>query len=132
VPVVTLSQIPAGYSDLLERPLFAHVAVVAKDGTPRSYPMWFLCQDGDLSFTNTTGRPQTRTLRRTPHFAMSILDPDQPYRYLGLAATVRAIVPDPDGVFFYRLADRYGVEVTLTDPRDRVIITARPTGYWHQ
>jgi PPOX class probable F420-dependent enzyme len=129
---VTLAQIPEGYGDLLERPLFAHVAVVAKDGTPRSYPMWFLWEDGRLSFTNSTGRPQTRILRRTSQFAMSILDPDQPYRYLGVAATVESITPDPDGAFFYRLADRYGLDATLDDPSDRVIITAQSTGYWCQ
>jgi PPOX class probable F420-dependent enzyme len=129
---VTLSQIPEGYGDLLERPLFAHVAVVAQDGTPRSYPMWFLYEDDRLSFTNTSGRPQTRILRRTPQFAMSVLDPDQPYRYLGVAATVEAITPDPAGTFFDRLADRYGLDVRLDDPSDRVIITARPAGFWRQ
>ncbi len=129
---MTLAQIPEGYGGLLERPLFAHVAVVANDGGPRSYPMWFLYEDGQLAFTNTTGRPQTRILERTGQLAMSILDPDQPYRYLGLAADVETINPDPDGTFFYRLADRYGLSVTLDDPSDRVIITARPTGYWRQ
>ena len=129
---MTLSQIPEGYGELLERPLFAHVAVVAKDGTPRSYPMWFLYDDPRLTFTNTTDRPQTRILRRTSQLAMSILDPDLPYRYLGVAATVEAITPDPDGTFFARLADRYGLDVTLDDPSRRVIITAVPTGYWRQ
>jgi PPOX class probable F420-dependent enzyme len=129
---VTLSQIPEGYNDLLERPLFAHVAVVARDGSPRSYPMWFLYEDGFLSFTNTTGRPQTRILRRTSRFAMSILDPDQPYRYLGVAATVEDITPDPSGTLYDRLAEHYGLNVRLDDPRDRVVIRSRPTGYWRQ
>ena len=129
---MTLLQIPEGYGDLLERPLFAHVAVIAKDWTPRSYPMWFLYDDRRLSFTNTTDRPQTRILRRTSQLAMSVLDPDQPYRYLGVAANVEAITPDPAGTFFARIADRYGLGVTLDDPSDRVIITAVPTGYWRQ
>jgi PPOX class probable F420-dependent enzyme len=123
---------PSGYGDLLERPLFAHVALVATDGSPRSYPMWFVWEDGTLSLTNTNGRPQTRILRRTSQLALSIVDPDQPYRYLGLAATVEAITPDPEGKLFNRLAARYHLDVRLDDPSDRVVITARPTSFWSQ
>lgn len=125
-------EIPPGYKDLLERPLFAHVALVAADGSPRSYPMWFLWEDGALSLTNTIHRPQTRILRRTPQLALSIIDPDHPYRYLGLVAIVEAITPDPEGALFDRLAVRYGVVVGLDDPSDRVVISARPTAFWSQ
>jgi PPOX class probable F420-dependent enzyme len=123
---------PSDYEHLLERPLFAHVAVTASDGSPRSYPMWFVWEDGVLRFTNTDGRPQTRFLRERPQLALSIVDPDQPYRYLGLAATVEDITPDPAGTMYDRLAERYGTEMRPADTSDRVIITARPTAYWRQ
>jgi PPOX class probable F420-dependent enzyme len=129
---VPLPELPPGYGDLLERPLFAHVALVAADGSPRSYPMWFLWEDGVLSLTNTIHRPQTRILRRTPQLALSIVDPDHPYRYLGLAATVEAITRDPGGTLFDLLAARYGLAVRLDDPSDRVVISARPTAFWSQ
>jgi PPOX class probable F420-dependent enzyme len=129
---VPLRELPPGYGDLLERPLFAHVALVAADGSARSYPMWFLWEDDILSFTNTIHRPQTRILRRTPQLALSIVDPDDPYRYLGLAAIVEAITPDPEGTLFARLAARYGLAVRLDDPSDRVVISARPTAFWSQ
>jgi PPOX class probable F420-dependent enzyme len=129
---VPLSELPLGYGDLLERPLFAHVALVAADGSPRSYPMWFLWEDGVLSLTNTVHRPQTRILRRTPQLALSIVDPDHPYRYLGLAAIVESITPDPEGTLFDRLAARYCLAVRLDDPSDRVVISARPTAFWSQ
>jgi hypothetical protein len=32
---------PESHLDLLERPLFAHLATVANDGSPRVNPMWF-------------------------------------------------------------------------------------------
>jgi PPOX class probable F420-dependent enzyme len=132
VLIVPRAVLPDGYADLLERPLFAHVALIAADGTPRSYPMWFLWEDGSLFLTNTTSRPQTRILRRVPHLALSIIDPHQPYRYLGLAATVEGISPDPRGTFFDRLAAHYSLDVRLDDPSDRVVIAARPTAFWSQ
>ena len=132
VLAVPSADVPPGHADLLERPLFAHVAMIAGDGSPRSYPMWFLWEDGVLSFTNTRLRPQTRILGRTPTVALSIVDPDLPYRYLGLVATVESITPDPEGNLFDRLAARYDLDVRLDDPSDRVVIQARPTAFWSQ
>jgi PPOX class probable F420-dependent enzyme len=123
---------PADYAHLLDRALFAHVAVTAPDGTPRSYPMWFVWEDGVLRFTNTDGRPQTRFLRERPHLALSIVDPDNPYRYLGVAATVESITPDPQGALYDILASRYGTDMRPADTSDRVVISARPTAYWRQ
>jgi PPOX class probable F420-dependent enzyme len=123
---------PTDYAHLLELPLFAHVAVTASDGTPRSYPMWFVWEDGVLRFTNTHDRPQTRFLRERPQMALSIIDPDQPYRYLGLAATVEDITPDPQGLMYDRLAQRYDTTMRPPDTSDRVVITARPTAFWRQ
>lgn len=125
-------QPPDGYAHLLDLPLFAHVAVTAPDGTPRSYPMWFVWDDGVLRFTNTDGRPQTRYLRDRPTMALSILDPDEPYRYLGLTAAVEDITPDPEGATYDLLARRYGTTMRPADTSDRVTITARPTAYWRQ
>jgi PPOX class probable F420-dependent enzyme len=130
--VTTTPPPPPDYARLLDLPLFAHVAVTMPSGKPRSYPMWFLWEDGLLRFTNTDSRPQTRALQDRPVLALSILDPDEPYRYLGVAASVVDIVPDPTGAMYDRLAQRYGTDMRPADPSDRVVITARPTGYWSQ
>jgi PPOX class probable F420-dependent enzyme len=121
---------PAEYAHLLDRALFAHVAVTAPDGTPRSYPMWFVWEDGVLRFTNTDGRPQTRFLRERPHLALSIVDPDNPYRYLQLRCTLEGIERDPTGAFYQRLQQRYrGHTSEVRDKDVRVILTFRPTGF---
>ncbi|MCB0880737.1 MAG: PPOX class F420-dependent oxidoreductase [Thermoleophilia bacterium] len=124
--------LPSDRADLLDRPLIAHVGVVAPDGAPRTFPMWFV-RDGDaFGFTTSRDRPQARWLAPGDAFAMSIVDPGNPYRYAGVGLRLVACEPDPAAAFFHRLADRYGLSVTLERPETRVVLRARPTRYWFQ
>lgn len=123
---------PSDYADLLNRPLFAHVAVTGPHGAPRTYPMWFGYCDDIVSLTNTATRPQTRALRADSMAAMSVIDPQRPYRYLGAQLRLIEIVPDPDGTFFYKLADRYDLDITLDDPTDRVVLRLATETFWKQ
>src|SRR5215211_2033916 len=110
---------PESHLDLLERPLFAHFATVATDGSPRSNPMWFLW-DGDaavLKLTHTSARHNYRNLKREPRVSLSIVDPADGYRYLQLRGTVDDVVPDPTGAFYQSLQQRY--RGYTSDVRDR-------------
>src|SRR5207302_10103731 len=55
---------PDSHLDLLERPLFAHLATVANDCSPRVNPMWFHWdnQTGLLKLTHTNRRHNYRNL----------------------------------------------------------------------
>lgn len=124
---------PASHLDLLERPLFAHLATVRSDGAPQANPMWFLWHSGDgvFKFTHTNTRHNYRYLQREPRVALSIVDPDDGYRYLQARATVESIEDDPNGSMYQALFLRYHGRPTGPPPdRDhRVIITARPTAF---
>jgi PPOX class probable F420-dependent enzyme len=120
-----MTAVPEDHLDLLERPVFAHLATVRPNGTPQVNPMWFV-YDGDvIRFTHTDERQKFRNLASNPHVAVSIQDPDNPYRYLEVRGTVSDITPDPEGDFYRELAVRYGRD-RGTGPRDaphRVIIS---------
>ena len=123
---------PEAYLDLLERPLFAHFATVARDGSPRVNPMWFLWdnQAGVLKLTHTNQRHNYRYLQRNPRVALSITDPDNQYRYLQLRGEVVHVEPDPTGAFYSTLQQRYRGRTTEVKDRDvRVVLTIRPTAF---
>jgi PPOX class probable F420-dependent enzyme len=121
--------IPESHLDLLTRPLFGHLATTRPDGSLQVTPMWFLFDGDELRFTTTRTRQKYRNLRHDPHLALSVNDPDQPYRYLEVRGEVSAIDPDPRGEFFDVLARRYGMEYQppVADAADRVVIRMRPT-----
>ena len=129
-----MSGIPDGYEDLLVRPLFGDLATVRPDGDPAVTPMWFAWDGEVLRFTHTTRRAKLRNIEHNPHVALSIIDPEQPYRYLQVRGKVEGIDPDPTGAFYVELATRYGSENPTPPPDspDRVIITVRPFAYSKQ
>ncbi|WP_034272940.1 PPOX class F420-dependent oxidoreductase [Actinospica robiniae] len=124
-----MSVIPGSHADLLERPLFCHLATLRADGTPHVNPMWFLWDGDCLSFTTSTRRAKYRELVDRPDAAVSINDPEAPYRYLEVRGRVERIEPDTTGEFFDVLAKRYGLATDgpVGDAPQRVRIFLRPT-----
>ncbi|MCM3882062.1 PPOX class F420-dependent oxidoreductase [Frankia sp. R82] len=129
-----MSVVPESHRDLLERPLFAHLATIRPDGLPQVNPMWFSWDGEFLYFTNTTVRHKYRNVTTNPQVAVSINDPDQPYRYLEVRGVVERIDPDPTGAFFLTLADRYALTLDgpPADAEHRVVYLVRPTSTSHQ
>jgi PPOX class probable F420-dependent enzyme len=133
--------VPAGYDDLLERPLYGHLATARPDGSVQVSPMWFDWDGELLRFAHTTKRQKYRNVQRNPRVAMSISDPDDPYRYLEVRGDVERIEPDPTASFLLRLTDRYSDPAVKrppdapppgeapSDAADWVVIVVRPTGF---
>jgi PPOX class probable F420-dependent enzyme len=126
--------IPEGYESLLQRPLFGHLATVRPDGSPQVNAMWFVWDGEHLRFTHTAKRQKYRNIAANPKVAMSVIDPDNSYRFLEVRGVVDEIVPDPTGAFYMALNERYGGPLTEppADKADRVILVVRPTAFSKQ
>ena len=127
--------VPDGYTDLLERPLLGHLATSRPDGTVHVNPMWFDWDGERLRFTHTAKRQKYRNVRSHPQVAVSIADPDNPYRYLEVRGEVEDIEPDPSGSYYVHLANRYNApwgSQPPPDAPDRVVLVVRPTGFSKQ
>jgi PPOX class probable F420-dependent enzyme len=125
-----VSEIPASHRDMLERPLFGHLATVKADGAPQVTPVWFHWDGEFLAFTTSTLRRKYHHMVGNPNVALSVNDPEQPYRYLEVRGTVERIEPDASADFFFTLAERYGLAMgrgDLDDAPHRVKILVRPT-----
>jgi PPOX class probable F420-dependent enzyme len=120
--------VPDTHRDLLERPLFCHLATLRPDGSPQANPMWFAWDGTHLRFTTTSTRQKHRNVTADPRVSISINDPDRPYRYLELRGRVTTIEPDPTAAFFAELAARYELDVDGPpgDAVDRVVLVVTP------
>lgn len=84
-----MAQVPAGFADLLTTKLtFAHLATSMKDGAPQVTPVWFSYDGHHILLNSARGRLKDRNMRARPRIALSILDPDNPYRYLQIMGRV--------------------------------------------
>jgi PPOX class probable F420-dependent enzyme len=120
---------PAGHQDLLDRPLFAHLATVRPDGTPQSGLMWFVWDGERARFSHTRTRQKIRNLAHEPRVSFHLVDPDNPYRTLEVRGRVESIETDPDATFYRSLQKRYDLVVPVFDADVRVVITVAPTSF---
>ncbi len=83
--------IPEQYMDLVQRPAFANLATVMKDGSPHVTPVWFDYDGAYVRINSAKGRVKDRNMRNNPKVALCILDPKNPYRYLEIRGRVTEI-----------------------------------------
>ena len=121
------SAVPESHRDLLDRPLFAHLATVRPDGAPQSNVMWFVWDGEHVKFTHTSARQKFKNIQHEPRVAFSIHDPDNPYRFIEVRGDVVSIEPDPGAAFYKSLQTRYGERYEVKDADVRVILTVAPT-----
>ncbi len=75
-------------SALLEAPNFAHFVTLMKDGSPQVTPVW-VDYDGEFVLINTAeGRQKPLNLARDNRVALSVLDQEDPYKYIQIRGKV--------------------------------------------
>jgi PPOX class probable F420-dependent enzyme len=77
------------------------------DGTPQVTPVWF-DYDGDHIIVNSAkGRQKDKNIKRNRRVALSILDPENPYRYLEVRGNVVDITEEGADAHIDKLAKKY-------------------------
>lgn len=79
---------PISHIDLFERPIFATIATIMPDGSPHLTPIWIDLEDDLLLFTVIAGHVKHRNMEKNPQVAITLFDPDYPYRYIMIRGNV--------------------------------------------
>lgn len=126
-----MSAIPESHEDILRKKSFAHVATINEDGSPQVTPVW-VDYDGEYIVINSAkGRVKDRNMRARPQVAVSVQDPDDPYRYLGIQGVVEEITEEGGAEHINALSRKYqGEDYDLPAGQVRVICKIRPTSAW--
>ena len=80
--------IPESHLDILDKCAFAHLATLMPDGSPQVSPVWVDHDQGQLLINSAKGRVKDRNIDRDPRVAVSVTDPDNPYRCLMIRGRV--------------------------------------------
>jgi PPOX class probable F420-dependent enzyme len=103
-----MTAIPDAYLDLMnDKKAFAHLATLMPDGTPQVTPVWFDYVGGAIRVNSARGRVKDRNMKEGAAVALSILDPDNPYRYLQVRGRVRKVVEAGASAHIDSLAKKY-------------------------
>lgn len=101
------AKIPASFRDLFRRKSFGHLATVMPDGGPQVTPVWVDLEGDQLVVNSARGRVKDENVRRNPNVALSVLDPDNPYRHLTIRGRVVEITDKGADDHIDKLAQRY-------------------------
>jgi PPOX class probable F420-dependent enzyme len=103
-----MAAIPGQYLDLFtDKKAFAHLATLMPDGSPQVTPVWFDYAGDAIRVNSAKGRVKDRNMTEGARVALSILDPDNPYRYLQVRGTVRRVTEDGAVAHIDALAKKY-------------------------
>lgn len=121
--------VPEDREDILRKVAFAHVATIGPSGEPQVNPVWFDWDGELLRFSQTTTRQKYRNLQRDSHIAVSIQDPDNPYRYIELRGELENAEDDEGNAFLNRMAKKYIDQDTYpwaAPGEHRLVLAVRP------
>jgi len=101
--------IPEEFHDLFERRTFAQFATVMPDGTPQVTPVWidYDTETEQLLVNTARGRRKERNVRENPKVGVSMLDPEDPYRYVSVRGRVVEVTEEGAVEHIDSLARRY-------------------------
>jgi PPOX class probable F420-dependent enzyme len=80
--------IPDSHLDLFKKKAFANLATLMPDGQPQVTPVWVDFDGHHVVINTAQGRQKDKNLERDGRVALSIMDPDNPYRYLEVRGRV--------------------------------------------
>ncbi len=122
-------KVPEAYLDLFEKRVFANLATLMPDGGPQVTPTWCDFQENHVLINSARGRQKDYNMRRDSRVAISILDPENPYRYLEVRGTVVEITEQGAREHIDKMSKKYlGVDqYPYAQPGEvRVLYKIRP------
>jgi PPOX class probable F420-dependent enzyme len=103
-----MAEIPAGFLDLLTaKKAIANLATLQPDGSPQVTPVWFDYTNGRVRVNTAKGRVKARNMSEGSKVALSIVDPDNAYRYIQLRGTVTKETTEGAEAHIDSLAKKY-------------------------
>ena len=124
-----MASIPESFQNLFEKETFAHVTTLFPDGRPQTTPVWIdYDAETDRILVNTERhRQKTKNVERNLAVSVSMLDPENPYRYLSITGEVTDITTDGAREHIDELSQRYfGEPYPAEIESERVILRIEP------
>ena len=99
--------IPDSHVDLFKKKAFAHLVTLMANGNPQVTPVWIDYDGRDVVINTAEGRLKDKNMQRDPRVALSIIDPENPYRYVQVRGRVVEVTERGADAHIDALAKKY-------------------------
>lgn len=125
-----MAEIPDDFKDLFDKQTFAHLTTLWPDGSPHSTVVWVDYDDetGRVMVNTERGRRKEKNVQNDPRVAISMADPDNPYRMLSVTGEVEEVTTEGARNHIDELAKRYMGVDDYPNPiqTERIIFAIKP------
>lgn len=132
---MSATSIPDSHLDLLEGPYVAILTTVAQHCRPENSVVWCAWDGEDVYVSTLETTRKVHNIRSNPWVTLTVVDPEDPYRWIDVRGHVEEMIPDHDFAIIDKLAKLYvGAETyyggvapeSLRDKEPRIVVRIRP------
>ena len=91
----TRTPLSAEVRTFLDTTRFATISTIDPDGAPRQAVVWYTVEGDETVINSAIGRRWPSNLLRDPRIALSVVDAEDGYRWVGMTGTVEVVTDQP-------------------------------------
>jgi PPOX class probable F420-dependent enzyme len=103
----TASRIAPEAREILRKKSFASLATLMEDGSPQVTPVWVDVEGDEIVVNTAEGRLKPENMRRDPRVALSVPDPENPYKALVVRGRVAEMTHEDADEHIDEMAKKY-------------------------
>lgn len=92
----SLDELAPEHLALLDKPVYATIATLRKEGPPHLTTVWVDRDDKHVRLNSAKGRVKDRNLRARPDCSIMLVDPESPYHWISIEGEVVEITDEED------------------------------------
>ena len=102
-----MALIPDSHAGILDTKALLYLGTQNKDGSPQVSPVWFVTNGDIIEVNSAKGRLKDLNMRVRPQVSIAIVDPENPYKWVGMQGTVVEVTENGAEDHIDALANKY-------------------------
>jgi PPOX class probable F420-dependent enzyme len=121
-----VAKLTEAQSRMFTDPYYGVVATVRPDGSPHQSVVWVDYDGENVVFNTAEGRAKPRHIRANPNVSATVVDPENPYRWIAVSGPVE-MSEEGAAEHINKLSHKYrGRDYDLPPGQQRLIVRVKP------
>jgi PPOX class probable F420-dependent enzyme len=121
-----VAKLTESQSRMFSEPYYGIVSTVRPDGSPHSTVVWVDYDGENVVFNTAEGRVKPRNIRRNPNVGLTVLDPQDPFRWIAVSGPAE-MSEEGAAEHINELSHKYnGKDYDLPPDQQRLIVRIKP------
>jgi PPOX class probable F420-dependent enzyme len=121
-----VAKLTESQSRMFSEPYYGIASTVRPDGSPQSTVVWVDYDGENVVFNTAEGRAKPRNIRRNPNVGLTVLDPQNPFRWIAVSGPAE-MTEKGAAEHINELSHKYnGKDYDLPPDQQRLIVRIKP------